>query len=209
MYIFTRRALLNPAHIRKGLAHAVAMTQYVNEKSDLGVSLYEVLQGAPQGTLTWAYRTDSYAVSLASVDGFARSDEYLKKVETGAEYFIGNPEDRLGEVIHVAGEVSGPPAVAGTVTAGMEVSQAGAAIAWSVGLADYMANLSGIPTAVVTSNFGPYGTVTWISYGQSVAQLEESGKKINTDPGFLQRLGESQGLVIPGSGHGMLSRKIA
>lgn len=209
MYIFTRRVLLNPAHIRKAMAHAAAMTQYVNEKSDLEVALYEVLQGAPQGTLTWAYRTDSYAASLESADSFARSDEYLKKVETGAQYFIGNPEDRLGEVLHVAGEVSGPPAVAGAVTSNMEVSQAGAAVAWSVGLADYTANLSGIPTAVVTSNFGPYGTVTWISYAQSVAQLEEAGKKINTDPGFIQRLGESQGLFVPGSGFGMLSRKIA
>jgi hypothetical protein len=209
MYIFTRRVLVNPAHIRKAMAHATAMTQYVNEHSDLGVSLYQVLQGAPQGTLSWAYRTDSYAASLESVESLLGSDEYLKKVESGAQYFIGNAEDQLGEVIHVSGEVSGPPAVAGVVTASMEVSQVGSAVAWSVGLADYTANLSGIPTAVVTSNFGPYGTVSWISYAQSVAQLEEGGKKINTDPGFIQRLGESQGFFVPGSGVGVLSRKIA
>jgi hypothetical protein len=209
MYIFTRRVLLNPAHIRKAMAHATAMTQYVNEKSELEVSLYQVLQGAPQGTLTWAFRTDSYAAAVESIDTFVNSEEYLKKVETGAQYFIGNPEDQLGEVIHVAGEVSGPPAVAGVVTANMEVSQAGSAIAWSVGLADYTANLSGIPTALVTSNFGSYGTVSWISYAQSLAQFEEAGKKLNTDPGFIQRLGESQGFFVPGSGVGTLSRKIA
>lgn len=209
MYLFSRRVLVNPAHIRKAMAHATAMTQYVNEKADLDVSLYQVLQGAPLGTLAWAYRTESYAAALESVDSLVSSDEYLEKVEQGAQYFIGNAEDRLAEVIHVAGELSGPPAVAGIVSASMEVSQAGSAAAWSVGLADYTANLSGIPTAVATSNFGPYGTVSWISYAQSVAQLEEAGKKINTDPGFLQRLGDSKDLFVPGSGHGMLSRRIA
>lgn len=208
MYIFTRRVLVNPAHIRKAMAHASAMTQYVNEKSDLEVSLYEVLQGAPQGTLTWAFRAESYAAAVESADSL-RSDEYLERVETGAQYFIGNAEDQLGEFVHTTGEVSGPPAVAGVVTASMEVSQVGAALAWSVGLADYTANLSGIPTAVVTSNFGSYGAVSWISYAQSLAQLEESGKKINADPGFIQRLGESKDFFVPGSGVGMLSRKIA
>ena len=33
-----------------------------------------------------------------------RSDEYLEKVESGAQYFIGNPENRLGDIIHIAGE---------------------------------------------------------------------------------------------------------
>jgi hypothetical protein len=208
MYLFTRRVLANPAHMRKAMAHAAEMTQYVNEKTDLEVSLFEVLQGAPVGTLSWAYRTESYAASLDSVDAVVRSEEYLKKVEKGAEYFLGNPEDRLGEFIHGAGEVTGPPSVAGITTATMEVPQAAAALAWSVGLADYTANLSGIPMTVVTSSFGEYGTISWISYAESLAQFEAAGKKINTDPGFLQRLGDSKGFFVPGSGVGMLSRKI-
>lgn len=208
MYLFTRRVLVNPAHLRKAMKHAAEMTQYVNEETDLEVSLYEVLQGAPQGTLSWAYRTESYAASLDSLDAFIRSDEYLKKVEKGAEYFLGNPEDRLGEFIHGAGEITGPPAVAGIVTASMEVPQAGAAVAWAVSLADYNANLTGIPVAVVTSNFGEYGTISWISYAESLAQFEAAGQKMNTDPGFIQRLGESKGYFVPRSGVGMLSRKI-
>jgi hypothetical protein len=209
MYLFTRRVLVNPARVRKAMEHALEMTAFVNEQTDLEVSLYEVLQGAPQGTLSWAYRTESYAESLDSVGDFVRSDDYLKKVEKGAGYYLGNAEDRLGEIIHVAGEISGPPAAASIVTASMEVSQAAAAVSWSVSLADYNANLMGIPMAVVTSNFGPYGTISWISYAESVAQLETAGKKMNSDPGFIQRLGESKDLFVPGSGVGMLSRKIA
>jgi hypothetical protein len=82
-------------------------------------------------------------------------------------------------------------------------------MAWSVDLADYVANLSGVPMAVVTSNSGQYGAVSWISYGQSIAQLEQSQEKINSDPGFLQRLADSAGFFVPGSGVGVLSRKIA
>ena len=209
MYLFTRNVLVNPSHLRAGMAHAVSMSAYVNEKTGLGVSLFQVLQGAPLGTLTFAYRTDSYAASLEVTDPMLRSDEYLEKVETGAQYFIGNPEDRLGDIIHVAGELSGPPAAASIVTATMNVDQAAAAVSWSVNLADYMGELSGSPVAVLTSQFGQYGTLSWLAYGQSIAQLEEAGKKMNSDPGFLKHLGESSGFFVPGSGTGILSRKIA
>jgi hypothetical protein len=62
---------------------------------------------------------------------------------------------------------------------------------------------------VVSSNFGQYGRISWIGYSPSLADLENAGKKINTDPGFLQRLTDSEGLFVSGSGAGVLSRKIA
>jgi hypothetical protein len=191
------------------MAHAIAMTEYVNQKTDLEVSLFQALQGEPFGTLIFAYRTESYAASLESIDGLVGSDEYLAKIEEGADYYVGNAEDRLGNILHIAGEVSGPPAAAGVVSAAIEVPQVSKAMSWSLELADYTSNLTGVPVALTTSNFGRYGTVSWVSYGQSIAQLEQSQEKTNTDPGFLQRLADSDGLFVAGSGHGVLSRKIA
>jgi len=208
MYLFTRRVVVSPSQYRAGLAHAIEMTEYVNQKTDLDVSLYQALQGEPLGTLTFAYRTDSYATSLESVDQLIGSDDYLAKVEGGADYFVGSAQDRLGNILHIAGDVSGPPAAAAVVTAVIEVPQVSAAMKWSLELADYTSELSGVPIAVVTSNYGQYGTVSWISYGQSVAQLEQSQEKINSDPGFLQRLADSVGFFVSGSAVGALSRKI-
>jgi hypothetical protein len=190
------------------MAHAIAMTEYVNQRTDLEVSLFQVLQGEPLGTLAFAHRTESFAASLEAVDKLVATDEYLAKIEEGAGYFIGNAEDRLGMIAHIAGEVSGPPAAASVVTATIDVPQVSKALAWSVDLANYTANLGGVPIAVVTSNFGQYGTVSWISYGQSIAQLEQSQEKTSSDPGFLQRLADSAGFFVPGSGVGTLSRKI-
>ena len=65
MYLFTRQVLLNPAHVRAGMRQAVEMAQYVNEHTSLEVSLFQLLQGAPLGTLTFAYRTESYAATFA------------------------------------------------------------------------------------------------------------------------------------------------
>jgi hypothetical protein len=209
MYLCTRRVVVNPIHMRAGMAHAIAMTEYVNKKSNLEVSLFQVLQGEQLGTLSFAYRTDSYAASLESADKLVGSDEYLAKIEEGASYFLGTPEDRLGTITHIAGEVSGPPAAASVVTATLDLPQVAKAMAWSVDVADYTANLGGVPVAVITSNFGQFGTVSWISYGQSVAQLEQSQEKINSDPGYLQRLADSAGFFVPSSGVGVLSRKIA
>lgn len=209
MYLYLRRVVMNPVHARAGMAHAIAMTEYVNQRTDLEVSLFQVLQGEPLGTLNFAHRTESFAASLEAIDKLIGTDEYLAKIEEGAGYFIGNAEDRLGTIAHIAGEVDGPPAAASVVTATIDVPLVSQALAWSVDLADYTANLSGVPMAVVTSNYGQYGTVSWISYGQSVAQLEQSQEKTSSDPGFLQRLADSAGLFVPGSGVGTLSRKIA
>jgi len=191
------------------MAHAIEMAGYVNQKTDLEVSLYQVIQGEPLGTLRFAYRTESFAASLESVDALVGSDEYLAKIEKGAAYFLGPAEDRLGNIAHIAGEVSGPPAAAGIVTATLDVPKVAPAMSWSTEIADYSVNLTGVPMAVLTSNYGQYGTVSWISYGQSVAQLEQAQEKTNSDPGFLQRLADSAGFFLPGSGAGALSRKIA
>ena len=65
MYLFTRQIVVNPAQLRAGMAHALDILGYVNKKTELQVSLFQVLQGAPVGTLTFAYQTESYAASTA------------------------------------------------------------------------------------------------------------------------------------------------
>ncbi len=209
MYLFTRTVVVSPAHIRAGMKHALEMNAFVNEKTQLEASLFQVLQGAPLGTLTFAFRTESYSASVEATDALIQSDEYLDRVESGAAYFVGNPEDQLAEFIHTAGEVTEPPAAATVITATMETSRAGSAVAWAIDLANYVSNLTAQPMAVLTSNFGQYGTLSWLGYGSSLAAIEEGGKKINADPGFIQRLGDSEGLFVSGSGTGSLSRKIA
>jgi hypothetical protein len=143
------------------MAHAIAMTDFVNQKTDLEISLYQALQGEPLGTLIFAYRCESFAASLESADGLVHSDEYLGKIEEGAQHFVGNAEDRLGKIQHIAGEVSGPPAAAAVVSAAIDVPQVAKAMSWSLELSDYTANLTGVPVALLTSNYGQYGTVSF------------------------------------------------
>jgi len=208
MYLFTRQVLLSPAHIRAGMNQALEMTRYVNEKTDLQCSLFQVLQGAPLGTLLFAFRTESYAESVSTTDTLIQSDEYMQKVESGAQYFVGNPQDRLAKFLHTTGELVGPPAAASIVTATINLSDAAAAVAWSIELADFMSKLTNVPTAVLSSNFDTYGTIAWLSSGSSLAQLEEAAEKTNSDAGFAERLGRSAGLFLPGSASSALSRKI-
>ncbi|GEM_PF-3572122 len=209
MYLFTRQVLLNPAHVRAGTSQALEMTRYVNEKTKLQVSLFQVLAGAPFGTLTFAFRTESYAASTSESDSLLQSDEYMEKVESGADLFVGNPQDQIGQIIHETGTIVGPPAAASIVSATLDVSQAAAAVAWAIELADFTSKLTGVPGAVISSNFGQYGTISWLAYGSSLAQLEEASEQTNSDSGFLERLGKSGGLFVPGSGTSVLSRKIS
>ena len=209
MYLFTRQVLVNPAHVRAGMRQAIEMAQYVNQHTSLEVSLFQLLQGAPLGTLTFAYRTDSYAATFAETDALLQSDEYMGKVESGAQYYVGSPQDHVARFIHQSGEIVGPPAAAGLVTASMQVDKAADAVKWSIELSDFMAKLTGVPNAVLTSNYGRWGQIAWLTYGSSLAQLEEAEAQVNSDSGFLKRLGKSEHLFVPGSGAGSLSRKIA
>jgi hypothetical protein len=95
------------------------------------------------------------------------------------------------------------------VTATINLSEARAAVAWAIELADFMAKITNVPTAVLSSNFEQYGTIAWLAYGSSLAQLEEAAEKTNSDAGFAERLGKSSGLFLPGSGRSALSRRIA
>jgi hypothetical protein len=199
----------NPSHIRAALAHAIETTEYVNQKTDLEVSLFEVLQGEPLGTLTFAYTAESYAASLASADELSSWNEYFAKIEEGAELFVGNPVDQVNRFVHTAGEVSEPPAAATTVTATIELPQIAEAMSWALEFANYTSNLTGVPIQLISSSFGQYGAISWIFCAQSVAQLEQSDEKLSSDPGFLQRLAGSDGLFLPGSVGLTLSRRIS
>lgn len=61
---------------------------------------------------------------------------------------------------------------------------------------------------MLASNSPDYGTVSWINYGESLAQLEQADEKVHADAGFLDRMAGSQGFFVPGSGASWLSRKI-
>ncbi len=208
MFLFNRQVLVNPAHARAGTTQALEMARYVNEKTDLGVSLFQVLQGAPVGTLTFAYVTESYAASVASADSLVRSDEYMQKVEAGAQYYAGNPEDSLAKFLYQTSMPDGLPDVAGIVTAVMEVSQAAAAVAWSIEFADFMTKVTGIATSVLISNSGQYGKISWLSHAESLAQLEAAEEKKNSDPGFAECLSKMPGLFLTGATTIGLSRRI-
>lgn len=209
MYLFTRRIVVNPSQFRTGLAHAIEMTKYVNQNSDLEVSLFEVLQGESLGTLTFAYPTESYSASLESVDALIHSDEYLAEIERGGGFFVGNPVDQLGAVVHTAGEVSGPPAAAITYTITIDMPRIAEAMTWAVELTNYVSNLAGLPIQLLSSSFGQQGEISWIASGQSVAQVVAAQEKGNSDLGYLQRIAETEGFFVAGSGAVSLSRRIA
>jgi len=208
MYLFTRQILLNPAHVRAGMTQALEMNRYVKEKTKLDTSLFRVLQGAPLGTLVFGFRTESYAASLADTDALIQSDEYMQKVESSAQYFTGNPQDRVAKYLHETGTLVGPPAAASIISATINVSQAAEAVAWSIELAEFTSKLTGVPNAVLSSSYGQFGEIVWIANGNSVEQLEEATEKTNSDPGFAERLGKSAGLFVPGSATSALTRKI-
>ena len=208
MILFTRRITLDPAHLRNATAHAHEMRALVNEKTTLDVALYEVLFGAPVGTLVYSCRGESYAAVLEEMDRLRADEEYQRRSEQGAAYRLGNPEDALGQFLHVVGDASARPEAVNLVTAVTEAGSLSQAIQWGIELADFLEGHNGLPVALVSSNTGRYGVLSWLTYGASIAELEKGSEKTIVDPGFHAQLARSTGLFVPGAATGTMSRRI-
>jgi hypothetical protein len=210
MKLFTRRVLLvgPPAET---LAYATDMRTFVSDRIGREVALWSALFGAPLGTMSYATRVAGIADLRAATQGLQADPEYLAKVVAGRDYLAAPAEDSIGVPIHgVLGDQSPPVgSFAGITTAQIANGQYGEAFAWAIDVANHVESASGIPVMVLSSQYGPFGTVTWIGVSADAEGVDASNDALMGDEGYLKLLGSAGDLFLPGSGQQMLATRIA
>jgi hypothetical protein len=201
MLLFSRVVTMagNP---RRTVPWAMEMTKYVNDHSDLDVTLWSADFGRPLGTFVWSSIVESRAAMLAATASLVADDGYFDLLDKGQDLFAHPGEDFLRELVH--GAPSEPPpigAVGNITTAIANVDRMVDAVGWSVEIAEHVLSVTGVPTSVLTSVFGQMGEIAWIGVLPDVAAAEAVGATMNADPGYLERLTATKDLFIPGSGH--------
>jgi hypothetical protein len=181
---------------------AFGMTEYVNAHSDLDVTLWSGTFGYPVGTLAWSSIVESQVALAESTSTLLADDGYFDLIEQAEGMITTPPQDILRELVF--GEPSDPPpigAVATITTATALVDRMADAIGWGVEIAQYVAEATATPVAMLTNVFGQMGEVAWIAVQPDLAAAETARTKLAGDADYLARLAPTKDLFVPASGH--------
>lgn len=210
MYLFTRVRTARSSRIRDAMAFAREARDFVNEHTDLNVSLHATMLGRPVGTLTWAGLVEGRAnVADAQVALMANPD-YLAMVERGGELFESNGDDFLRQIIQMngIGPDQEPPACSQGWSAQIANGQYDHATAWAIDIAEYVAGLTGVGIATLTDSYGQFGTITWVGALDSAQHADTVNEQLVADAEWVKRLNYAEDLFIPGSGRVWLNRRL-
>ena len=209
MLLFSR-VLTVTGSPRQALPWALGVTSYVNDHSDLDVSLWSASYGYPLGTLAWTALVESQTALAAATAALLADDGYFDLIEQAADLIDQPGEDLLRQLVH--GEPGEPPpvgAVATVTTATALVDRMAEAVGWGVEIAQHVTSVTGTPVAVFTDSFGQMGGMTWIGVQPDLASAEAANAKLMADGDYLGRLAATKDLFIPGSGHAGQTTRLA
>jgi len=207
MYIYNRQLTIKPDSLRAGNASAAGLISYLNQNTSLQFNLWQGLLGGPVGTVGASSRLDSYSDFTDEVARLYAEDEaYVDMVEAAGAHFVGNAEDSLWNVVHVAGEQGDVPNVCSVVRFQTEGRDFPSGVAFATEMADFFNSIHGASISVSTSTWGvPFGISVIAAY-DSVAHFEASTMATQADPGFRERITGAVG--IPGSNMHAVMRRV-
>ncbi|HEX6660016.1 MAG TPA: hypothetical protein VF065_18120 [Ilumatobacter sp.] len=209
MQLFSRQVQLT-GPIAETSAYAADMTAHVTGLIGREVSLWSTVFGAPLGTMTYTLRVDGVADVLAIAAQVQADAEFHAKLAKGADYAVGDAQDRLFQPLNA--EFGDPPPVGSIALVTSAVIANGAydkAFAWGIDMAQHASSVAGIPTLFVAEQFGSFGSVGWIGVAADGAAIDAGTAALNADADYLKKLGAAGDLFLPGSGHRILSTRVA
>jgi hypothetical protein len=211
MKLFSRRIHLAgpPADT---MAYATDMCAYVTGKIGREVALWSAVFGAPLGSVIYTMRVEGLADLASTTEGLLADPEYHTKIAAGAA-FAGAipPEDALGTPIRGELGATAPPvgSYAAVTTAQISNGKYAEAFGWAVEVAEQVESTTGMPTMVVSNQYGPFGTVNWIAGGADAAAVDAANAALMGDDGYLKMLAAAGELFLPGSGQQVLIQRLA
>jgi hypothetical protein len=209
MYLFARRGRLGNGHLRESAAWAVAITEKVNQVTELNVGLWTSVFSPGLGELVWATFVTDMAVLETAEAKLMVDDGYVALADQGAA-FTGTQglDDTLSQLVH--GDIDPNRqiqyvAVIETIVApgkfvrGMELG---------VEIAERASQVTGLPTTFLADTTGNYGGVRWITGYESVDQMQTAESAISADTKFAQFVDKEASAAYL-SGVGVTTQRIA
>jgi hypothetical protein len=187
MYLFSRRARLANGHLRDSTAWAVAITEKVNQITELDVSLWTSVFSPGLGELVWATFVTDLAMLETAEAKLLVDDGYVALVDKGAAFSTAEgADDSLSQLLHGEVDPNRQIQYVAVIETTVAAGKTGRGMELGVDIAQRAEKVTGIPTAFLADTTGNYGGVRWITGYDSVEQLQTAEQAISADLGFGQ-----------------------
>lgn len=207
MFIFNRTTLLDRHRPMAATAAAIEIAGIVNRVTGVGLNVFGTRFGAPINTVAWSCRVESQA-HLDEINAKLMLDqEYVGWLAANEAMFETAPEDSLGFV--VSSTLAGAPKrYYTTLTAQAAAGKLGDVIAFGARAQQLIAEKTGLVTAFLSSVYGPFGRVLWLTGADSMADLDTLWNLQMTDADYHALVAEAGPLFLDSSGQTGLIEKL-
>ena len=191
---------------------ALEITEAVNERTHLNVSLWQGLFGGPVGTLAWSTRVDNLTALEAANDALLGDAAYLSLLSKARDWMTTPAQDSLLRMIHTAGGTYVRPdvgAYAEGITAIPAEGKLAKATAFGVETSDLHSALTHSSVLFCTSEYGAFGEMRWMAMYDSAAAVDHAAEAIAKDPDYGKKLDVAGELFVEGLARRALARRIA
>ncbi|MDP9463256.1 MAG: hypothetical protein M3P52_01420 [Actinomycetota bacterium] len=208
MYLYTRMDRMILGKADEAIAFATEAAAYVTDKTGTPVYTWASVFGAPLGTVTWSARLDSMAALGALQDQLAVDPGFAELGKRGSELFVNDISDSISQGVASTSN-EGPRAFASVVTAQCAPGRIADAMAWGVDIMETVGKLTGLPTMMLRSMYGPFAGLGWVSAASSMAEMDTAEAAMSADPTYIKKLDQGGDFFLPGSGNQILLRRLA
>ena len=211
MRIVQQAFSMKPESIARGTAAFADMSSYWNEKSGVPGFTYMVTLGMPQGTVAISMRAESMAAFSEALWPMMADAEF-QRLSNEVNACLSTPsEPVMWQLMHAAGEMpSEPSTIVHQITLR---SMDPGALGWATEIADYASSVIGRPVVVGGTTYGssnmstPANAITFFTYWDDAAQIDEGGPKLLMDAGYADLQQKANGLIDPGFMSSVLARR--
>jgi len=207
MYIFSRTAALNPHRLIEATGAAIEVGAMVTGITGNPVSVFATRYGQPTNTIGWSVRVESQAQLQADFEKLTVNEGYLQWVTAHAELFDGAPTDQLSTVVSST-LASAPKRFYALVTGTAANGKMADAVSFGVRAQQFVAEATGLATAFMTSVYGAFGQVGWLTGADSASDLDALAQMQMTNADYHKLVAEAGPLFIEGSGLNGLIEKL-
>ncbi|HTT58831.1 MAG TPA: hypothetical protein VMF33_02180 [Acidimicrobiales bacterium] len=183
MYLFARQTLIRGQDAPKwsvdiGAAAAAALN------AEVGVWANAFSPGF--GTITWTSMWSDLATLEKSLGGLMSDATYLALVGEGQQYIQGAIDDTLSQVVYEGSAPVSDAKYASTVSAVCAPGNFARGMMSGVEIAQKAEQTTGVSTAFLAAQTGPYGAVTWLAGYDGIEAFEAAQHKLEADMSFIE-----------------------
>lgn len=191
---------------------ALEITEHVNDRTSLDVSLWQGISGGPLGTFAWSSIVDGLAAVETAFDRLAGDSAYLDLASKAGDWVAVPPEDHILRVVHSAGGdyVRPDPGAYAEVTRAIpSEGKLAAATNFGVEISERHSALTHSSVLFCTLAYGTFGEMRWLGTYASAADVDHAAELIAKDDGYATALDRAGDLFVEGLAQRMLARRVA